>query len=436
MISYKNNFLKFLSFVVAVQVIAFESSADIDSSDAKVEKKLHQKYLKYGSTPTSNDQWSQATSKGKSETYLVQKGDNLWEISQTFFADPEFWPKIWSLNKNTIFNPHEIEPQDTLYFVPGTLAEPPQVLTEVGTNSITSNSTSIKNTASARPSVVNQNLDQVRIPLGKSRPVALVPGSLPNWQMSTGSTVGEIDLQVRRKNLATQEYPILGLIIEVNKNNDQELAEVAEAQDVMTYVGSDPIILIKNNRLSVGSKALVVKELGEISSNPKVSNSENIVGKTYSVEAEVTILAESVEGMQKARVNKSFAPIVSGASLISGQVETFHPTSGGESAAGLESSAKVVGGAEGGTREIFGQGELLFLDQGSNQGLQIGQNLKLYHQFQFQDSKHRLPQPSYSGTVQIVRLTANFATAFVIKAPQEIRVGDSATSTAVKQNIE
>ncbi len=47
------------------------------------------------------------------ETYIVQEGDTLWDISTVFLRDPWFWPEIWFKNPQ-VENPHLIYPGDTL----------------------------------------------------------------------------------------------------------------------------------------------------------------------------------------------------------------------------------------------------------------------------------------------------------------------------------
>jgi len=50
------------------------------------------------------------------KTYIVKKGDTLWNISGIFLKQPWLWPKLWRFNPE-INNPHLIYPGDELRLV-------------------------------------------------------------------------------------------------------------------------------------------------------------------------------------------------------------------------------------------------------------------------------------------------------------------------------
>ena len=101
-----------------------------DDPDYSLESQFHSNYIKYKLTPTSENEWAKVTGGQSAKEYTVQSGDTLYDISRVLFGDSQFWPKLWAVNRENIFNPHIIKPGLVLYFYAGTVNQAPTLSLE------------------------------------------------------------------------------------------------------------------------------------------------------------------------------------------------------------------------------------------------------------------------------------------------------------------
>lgn len=409
-------------------VLLVVSAQAASSSDESKEQQLYHNYKKFNQLPTQSEKWNQALSNAKSETYEVQKGDNLWEISETLFGDPEFWPKIWALNKDGIFNPHEIEPKDNIRFLAGTMGEAPQFSAVAAgqVETISARGAADKNEKEpvvAKPIIVDVDLKNVKIPAPEKQAHAAVnpPKSLPVWKQQKEKVVKtEFDLKRISPRPGVQSFDVISFVAE---SKVLSVGEITQSEGGMPFTHEQKVVVLKASGLEEGSHLLVLREVGEL------KNGENI-GYIQMIDAELTVLG-AVLGhpeLTRARVSRAFSTVLVGSKVIAGTVERI-PISESVAESAVEVPAKIIGGPHSETRELFSPGEFLFLNRGSNSGLTVGQVLKVFRGASSVEDDQALDRGHAIGFIQVMKAGATFSTGLVLSANEEVRVGDSTSSS-------
>jgi hypothetical protein len=147
----------------------------------------------------------------------------------------------------------------------------------------------------------------------------------------------------------------------------------------------------------------------------------------YQAEIEIMERVNNEKNIYRAFVTKSITQLDVGAVVVPGRIPIIDPAATPVTA-GV--GGKIIGGSYEKSRDLFGPSALIFLDAGSQEGLQLGQSLPIIADEKLRNKKTPVVNNErVIGTAKIVRLSSGFATAYVTKAMNDILPGDFVGTT-------
>ncbi len=432
-----------------------------NAADPRIEKKFHDIYEKFNDKPTSEEAWGTATAK-RSQSYLIQKGDNLWNISRTFFGDPFFWPKIWSLNASDILNPHEINEGHGIQFVPGNLDNPPSVglnptdgpLPQVPTSTEPDKAgpgASEKSTPVAPPSLspstivgpsgekvavsdVKQledfakaqkddqlgNLDSLIPPGKKSTPLLRkIPQSFPPYSVTVYPNDKNVKVETFRNPDVPAEKFLSHYVAEALPN---WAGEVVETNLDLKTVGIYETAFVKIEG-TPQKRYMAVQEIEEFSVDAQTGTAANLHLLEIQGEIEVIEKVSREQNIYRVFVTKSLLLIEKGSKLVPGRIPRFsiRPSEVNKSV-----KAKIISSQNGIKHSILGIEEIAFLDAGASQGLKVGDSLLVYSNTRLRkEATFSQINDEPIGLLKVVKTENNFSSALLIQANDAPLIGDS-----------
>lgn len=412
------------------EAIALE---DTDSPNIELEDRLFKIFSELKG-PIVDSEWRDIVMSRKSEVYTVQKGDTLWDISRSFFGDPFFWPKIWSLNKD-IYNPHFVVPKQKLVFFPGTVTQEPTIEIEEPVEKV-SNEVAKKLTKEDReilPEFEEEEdllpseglraatIEDVIIPPSRTKSTArlpVIPPSLPIWDVGTQKNEGtNIIFSGKPLSQPTEVVvPLASFVAEEFPESDGRLVKVNAAQ----MVGSNfHPVYVEVFGGKVGEKLLIISQVKK----PKTFYNK-VNGVPISVDGEVKIVeeidkdADLFRGLITANIN----PIVVGAKLIR---QTFPKVELSLKGTLQNIEGKVTGGFLDGKTEILGPGYFVYLNIGTKDGVKVGGILSVLANELARDAKTLDEINSREiGIIKVVHVQDTISTGVIVAASEEILPGD------------
>ncbi|MFS4457596.1 LysM peptidoglycan-binding domain-containing protein [Bdellovibrio sp. HCB2-146] len=412
---------KNISLISACVLTACLAQAQ-EEPDYSKESRFHDIYKKYNENPTPVEAWTKALGNRQAETYSVQKGDTLWDISQTLFGDSHFWPKVWSLNKGSILNPHEINPSMAIQFFAGDIEDAPTL--ELAS------AESVATTAEQQHNILvdtgDGNKEILTLPPSRRKRTAVlkkIPASIPQHRaaIAESRTVVEIELPKNQFPPATEylgyylnDGPVIGAGYVSSTEVDSKTA--SEFQYVYVQMDQPP------------EKHYVARRNGDKIPDPAHRGRS---GQMIEYQAELEILEKvnSEKNIYRAMVTKSIVPLDVGAVLTPGRLPQIDPR---KTPVTTGVGGTIIGGQYEKKRFIFGTQALVFIDAGAQAGLQVGQSLNIYADEKLRNKKTQANIiDRVIGQVKIVNVAPGFATGYVTNASADIMPGDVVGTRAV-----
>jgi hypothetical protein len=309
------------------------------------------------------------------ERLPISKGDNLSTISETVFGDKHYWPKIWRNQEKMV------SPGNSIQFLLGDEEAPPAFAVSESDDetflSKTPPALAVRPVAAAAAKKASGDFE-IPPPKIRPKPILELSGIFPAWQ------------QVQAKKTTFSSYEVEVIPRRVNPRVDREfipvyvqdsgLRPVGEYIQTVTdsglvYEGEEVLLRFDRGAGQVGATYLLLQDHGTMQDGWDASSiGGHHSGHVIEVLAEFVVLSQEPgsDKNYRGRITHAIGSSARGASIVPGQV-TWIDTAQTGSFASIQ--AEIIGGNLDTRGMVFGQGDWVFLDRGSKDGLAEGQLL-------------------------------------------------------------
>jgi hypothetical protein len=326
-------------------------------------------------------EWNPST-----DTYTVQAGDTLWDISARVVGSPWQWPKVWSYNPE-ITNPHWIYPGDNIRFFPSDVELPSQV------------------------ELIADKREIPEPPEDVAPDVTEEPKAHPAFeQINTGALQGP----AAKRKQGWRRFA--GLFV-----TPKELAEagtLTNAADDKTLLSANDAVFITfpaTKQPKSGEKYMVYRTLGEVV--------HPVTHRLFGYMTQVTAMASIVDvqtRVSRARLLGSVVEVERGqyvTPLVEDPMVEVSPHPAGKAVEGVILAVQFDDGV------VAGEQQIVFVDKGAKDGLARGNRLEVRAQGDPMTGEKTDMPVSPVATLMVVQATDTASTCLVVSSIREIEAG-------------
>lgn len=395
----------------------------------------------------TDPEWNEVATAAKADTYTVVKDDWLFKISKRLFGSGYYYPKIWSLN-TFITNPHFIEPGMVLSFTTGSGSQAPEV--KLGTFSDDELNTAPGSTGNNNPTDL-ANFGEDARPTWMDEKKNLENQGV-YFQYSSEETMDDLTKageQALNREYENYEPPRNEFDVILPKNYDKSgfdknskiYYSIKEGFYLSTFISTnivqdfgsitngpdENIFFVKSDRAYVqfdeSMNVLAGDRFSVYSSGGKVKHAaSDRSGYKYSIVGQIKLIRKirdkwEVEFIEVAGTPQRGDRITAYTPKIERITRTFNSRL-------IE--AAIIGSYEP-MQTILGFGNVVYLDRGRADGVEMGNVFEIYGFKDRSTGKNITDQPTYKlGELTVITLTDNFATALVTNSVRDFYSGDIA----------
>lgn len=409
------------------------SSVSIDGGNVAIEKRLARYARGYKQVPDVN--WDEIVGERRQENYRLQRGDTLWDISETFFGDGFFWAKLWSQN-GVIGNPHKILRGKGIRFVAGTEADAPAIAVVDRNANISTNPMSDGEfeaptyreqiqgevTPEEIESGVVLETDELipapelpppdkRTPLLKQLPSSFAETKI-DVQAAGYDASGIKGAPAIGANVAPSIF--LNSMILDGKPNDIGKIDEIETQERVAGTGQS-VFLTARKELQIGQRVTFIRR------RDRPSGASGPVVDIEGVGVVDGVIKDS-SNTYRVTITTALFPIEKGALALEEAPPRVTMTRNGRRS---DVKVKVVGGEFDDARKLLGAPSVVYLNGGSSSGLQKGDILAVEAR---RGTRRETRYPDLLKPIALVKIAdvrEKVATAAVLTSIEGIVVGDT-----------
>jgi len=347
------------------------------------------------------------------EKHEVIKGDTLWDISNTYLKSPWYWPKVWSMNPQ-ISNPHLIYPGDMISFrFTGEMTLP----AGEGVGSAEGQGSGVEGSE-----FEDEGETDVLARTGKT--LDATPENFKEYVKLGGKY--RID---RFKQIDDTVFDVVtkGFI---EKGKFEDLGKIVGSFESKELLSTEDNVYVKLGKVSFEVGEYV--EFINVKEQIKHPVTKKKVGSIIDIVGRGKVLDVNADRIATVKIVKAFDSIDRGY-LVREYIKTEPNIKIAETASDIK--AVILTGYD--PTAFYGPSYIVYLDKGSNAGLETGNMLSVYRKgdgLELLDKKVKKSQLPFEmiGELVVMQVFAETSVAIITKSLTGLEAGDSAISGVIE----